>query len=144
VFSWSMLGRESSEAFLLPRPEKGVSWLISRWTHSARWAVVALVVRGLVDICRKFRTGSVTWKHLSSSPTVLISWDTKLEILLNVKHYLTWCNFASKLQSVSARYIIPFCLLVVDHNDAVFFSSQVRIGLIWNPVIEVLKKTTCM
>ena len=42
VFSWSMLGRGSySEAFLLPRPEKGVVWPIPRWTHPVRVAVVA-------------------------------------------------------------------------------------------------------
>jgi len=44
VFSRSMLDRA-----------QGVLWPISRRTHSARVAVVALVVTGLVDICSECR-----------------------------------------------------------------------------------------
>jgi len=69
VFSWSMLGRgSSSAAFLLLRPENDVVWPIPRWTHSARIAVVALVVTDLVSISRNAATGRATWRHLSSSP----------------------------------------------------------------------------
>ena len=50
VFSWSMLGRGSSAAFLLPRPEKGVLWLTPYRTFPVRVAVVALMLTGLVDI----------------------------------------------------------------------------------------------
>jgi len=57
VFSWSMLGRGSSAAFLLPLPEKFVLWPTPCRTHPARVAVVALVVTGLVDICSECRTG---------------------------------------------------------------------------------------
>ena len=58
VFSWSILGRGSSLAsFLLPRPEKGVLWLIPRRTHPVQVAVVALVVTVWVDICSECRTG---------------------------------------------------------------------------------------
>jgi len=69
VFSWIMLGRgSSSAAFLLPRPEKGVVWPITRWTHLAQVAVVALMVTYLVSISRNVTTGRATWRHLSSSP----------------------------------------------------------------------------
>jgi len=67
AFSWSKLGRGSSSAtFLLPRPEKGVSWPIPRWTHPARVAVVARVVIGLVHICSKYPTGRAMREHLSA------------------------------------------------------------------------------
>jgi len=56
VFSWSVLGRGSSAAYLLPRPEKGVLWPTPCWTRPAREAVVALVLTGLVDISSQCRT----------------------------------------------------------------------------------------
>ena len=50
MFSWSMLGRGSSAAFLLPRPKKGIVWPTLCWTHPAQVAVIALILTGLVDI----------------------------------------------------------------------------------------------
>jgi len=57
VFSWSLLGRGFSAAFLLPRPEKGALWPTPRRTRPARVAVVAHVLTGLVDISSECRTG---------------------------------------------------------------------------------------
>ena len=68
VFSWSMLGRGSSSAFLLPRPEKGVLWPTPCRTHPARVAVVALVLTDLVDILWQMLYRRATWRQLSSSP----------------------------------------------------------------------------
>jgi len=65
VFSWSMLGRRSSAAFLLPRPEKGVWWPTPCRTHPV--AAVALKLTDLVSISRNAATGRATWMHLSSS-----------------------------------------------------------------------------
>ena len=68
VFSWSMLGRRSSAAFLLPRPEKGVWWPTPCRTHPVQVAAVALKLTYLVSISRNVATGRATWRHLSSSP----------------------------------------------------------------------------
>jgi len=69
VFSWSMLGRRSSAAFLLPRPEKGVWWPTPCRAHPVRVAGVALKLTDLVSISRNAATGRATWRHLFSSPT---------------------------------------------------------------------------
>ena len=60
VFSWIMLGRRSSAAFLLPRPEKGVWWPTPCRTHPVRVAAVALKLTGLVNISRNAATGRAT------------------------------------------------------------------------------------
>ena len=81
VFSWSMLGRRSSAAFLLLRPEKGVWWPTSCRTHPVRVAAVALKLTDLVSISRNAATGRATWRHLSScseaeceNPYLQINW----------------------------------------------------------------------
>ena len=75
VFSRSMLGRRSSAAFLLPRPEKGVWWPTPCQTHPVRVAAVALKLTDLVSISRNAATGRVTWRHLSSSPVLALCSD---------------------------------------------------------------------
>jgi len=50
VFSWSMLGRGSSAAFLMPHPEKSALRPTPHRTHPVRVAVVALVRTCSVEI----------------------------------------------------------------------------------------------
>jgi len=63
VFSWSMLGRRSSAAFLLPRLEKGVWWPTPCRTHPVRVVAVALELTDLVTISRNAATGRATRRH---------------------------------------------------------------------------------
>ena len=74
VFSWSMLGRRSLAAFLLPRPEKGVWWPAPCRIHPVRVAAVALKLTDLVSISRNAATVRATWSHLSSSPIAEQQW----------------------------------------------------------------------
>jgi len=57
VFNWSMLGRGSSAAFLLPCPEKATLWPTPCRTRPAWVAVIALVLASSVDISSQCRTG---------------------------------------------------------------------------------------
>jgi len=50
LFNWSMLGRGSSAAFLLPRPGKCVFRPSPCWTHPARVAMVAFETTDLASI----------------------------------------------------------------------------------------------
>jgi len=68
VFSWTLLGRRSSAAFLLPRPENGVWWPTPCRRQAVRVAAVALKLTDLVSISRNAATGRATWRHLSFSP----------------------------------------------------------------------------
>ena len=90
-----MLCRGSSAAFLLPRPEKGVLWLISRWTHPARAAVVALVLTGLVDICSECRTGGP--REGTCHPSA-VGW------LVEVVRWLVVCDFSMLVLSKVALW----------------------------------------
>ena len=62
VFSWSMLSRRSSAAYLLPRPEKGAWWPTPCRTHPVRVAAVVLKLTDLVSISRNATTKRATWK----------------------------------------------------------------------------------
>jgi len=106
VFSWSMLGRGlSSAAFQLPRPEKGVAWLIPRWTHPARVAVVALLMTDLVSISGNAATGRATWRHLSPSPVGVLSKGVLVKDMATVDGYLqTWNLKLSTTKTVSAAF----------------------------------------
>ena len=93
VFSWRMLGRRSSAAFVLSRPEKGVWWPTPCRTRPAWVAVIALVLASSVDISSQCRTAGPR----ESTCHLLLSLDVynKLaqEHVILLKSSNSFCDF---------------------------------------------------
>jgi len=104
VFSWSMLGRRSSAAFLLPRGEKSVWWPTPCRTHPVRVAAVALKLTDFVSISWNAATGRATWRHLSSSPVADVASLVRLSC----------CVMISLIGNISAFRLMSHCMNMVD------------------------------
>ena len=88
---------------------------IPRWTHPSRVAVVALVVTDFVSASKNAARERATWRHLSSSPTVNLTYRFWWRVLNNLHHF-------------------PFCGRVVESEVFGWSRSQIFLSDSGSPI----------